>query len=103
MASFVMRLNTQEWPLVVAGLLCSIIAGFEGPASAILYGYAVTALSKSSDVANGGDSNGVRSGTAFWAWMFFLLAVIMTLVFVIQGSVSPRARNGWFVAHEGPR
>jgi len=82
MAKFIMGLNAKEWHYILLGLFCSVIAGFEEPASAILFGKAVVAISRPLDL-----SNRIRSDAGFWAWMFFLLAVVMILVFSIQGSV----------------
>lgn len=82
MAKFVMSLNSKEWHFILIGLLASIIAGLEEPASAVLFGYAVVAISKPLD-----QHNDIRSAASFWAWMFFLLAMIMILVFTIQGTV----------------
>ena len=82
MAKFVMILNAQEWKLILVGLGCSIIAGFEEPASAILFGKAIVAISRPSTLASQ-----IRSETEFYAWMFFVLALVMMSVFGIQGSV----------------
>jgi ATP-binding cassette subfamily B (MDR/TAP) protein 1 len=82
MAKFVMGLNAQEWRFILIGLVCSIIAGFEEPASAILFGKAIVAISKPTTLASQ-----IRSDAGFYAWMFFLLALVMMLVFGIQGSV----------------
>lgn len=83
MARFVLGLNKQEWHWILIGLVSSIIAGLEEPASAVLFGKAVVALSRDSQ-----EPSGTRSSTtSFWAWMFFLLAMVMMLVFIVQGSV----------------
>lgn len=83
MAELVMRLNAKEWHYVLLGIFCSVIAGFEEPASAILFGKAVVAISRPLDL-----SDQIRSDAGFWAWVFFfLLAMVMMLVFSIQGSV----------------
>ena len=82
MIKFVMRLNAQEWHLILLGLFCSIIAGLEEPAFAVLFGKAVVAISKPVDLASQ-----IRSETGFYAWMFFALSIIMILVFSVQGSV----------------
>jgi len=82
MTKFVIRLNAKEWQFILLGLFCSVIAGFEEPASAILFGKAVVAISKPLVL-----SSQIRSDASFWAWMFFLLAMVMIVVFTIQGSV----------------
>jgi ATP-binding cassette subfamily B (MDR/TAP) protein 1 len=82
MIRFVLGLNAKERHLILMGLLCSIIAGFEEPLSAILFGKAIVAISKPISLASE-----IRSESNFYALMFFLLAVVMILVFCIQGSV----------------
>ncbi|KAI1481935.1 P-loop containing nucleoside triphosphate hydrolase protein [Daldinia eschscholtzii] len=71
MARFVLQLNKEEWAYILVGLFCSVIAGFEEPASAILFGYAVVTISKPSNLYNQ-----IEPG-----------AVVMIIVFSIQGSV----------------
>ncbi|KAK6957559.1 hypothetical protein Daesc_000346 [Daldinia eschscholtzii] len=82
MVRFVLQLNKEEWAYILIGLLCSVIAGFEEPASAILFGYAVVTISKPSNFYDQ-----IEPGAGFWSWMFFLLAVVMIIVFSVQGSV----------------
>lgn len=82
MARFVLQLNREEWAYIFVGLLCSIIAGFEEPSSAILFGYAVVSITKPADLYGQ-----AKLGVSFWSWMFFLLAAVMIIVFSIQGSI----------------
>lgn len=82
MASFVMSLNAKEWHLIILGLFASILAGFEEPVMAILFGKAVVAMSKPIDLPND-----IRSDSGFWAWMFLMLAMTMILVFTLQGWI----------------
>ncbi|KAJ5496532.1 Multidrug resistance protein sirA [Penicillium fimorum] len=82
MARFVLSLNAHEWKWTLLGLISSIIAGLEEPASAVLFGKAVVALAQPLD-----KPNSIRSDAGFWAWMFFLLAMVMMIVFSVQGSV----------------
>lgn len=81
-AKFVMSLNVKEYHLIFLGLFCSVIAGMEEPASAILFGKAVVAVSTPHSL-----TGHIRSDVGFWAWMFFLLAMVMMLAFGIQGYV----------------
>jgi ATP-binding cassette subfamily B (MDR/TAP) protein 1 len=82
MVKFVLGLNAKERHLILMGLLCSIIAGFEEPLSAILFGKAIVAVSKPLSL-----SGEILSESSFYSWMFFLLALVMILVFCIQSSV----------------
>ncbi|KAJ6780300.1 hypothetical protein PWT90_11007 [Aphanocladium album] len=80
MAKFVLQLNKEEWHYILIGLFCSIIAGLEEPASAILFGHAIVEASTATH-------DQAKSAAGFWSWMFFLLAAIMMIVFSIQSSV----------------
>ncbi|KAK2590983.1 hypothetical protein QQS21_011342 [Conoideocrella luteorostrata] len=80
---FVFQLNKKEWHYIFISLPCSIIASFEEPASAILFGQAVAAASSKSVEPY----DQVKSVTSFYSWMFFLLAAVMIIVFSIQSSV----------------
>ncbi|KAJ5312435.1 Multidrug resistance protein sirA [Penicillium antarcticum] len=82
MTRFVLSLNAKQWKWILIGLISSVIAGLEEPASAVLFGKAVVAIAQPLD-----RQNTIRSDAGFWAWMFFLLAVVMMIVFSIQGSV----------------
>ncbi|OAQ99485.1 hypothetical protein LLEC1_02331 [Akanthomyces lecanii] len=77
---FVLRLNKEEWYYILIGLFCSVIAGFEEPASAILFGHAVVEAADSIH-------DQAKPTASFWSWMFFLLAIVMMVVFSIQSSV----------------
>jgi ATP-binding cassette subfamily B (MDR/TAP) protein 1 len=75
-------LNKEEWLLVAVGLACSIIAGVEEPASAILFGESIEAISTNLD-----HPHTVQSRGGFFAIFFFVLAVTMLLVFGAQGII----------------
>lgn len=79
---FFLSLNAAEWHFVALGVFFSQVAAFEEPASAILFGKAIVAISKPST-----DRIQMLTEAAFWSWMLFALAVVTTLVFAIQGSV----------------
>lgn len=83
---FVLGLNAAEWHLVSLGVLFSVIAALEEPASAILFGKAIVAISKPAGSTTD-DNTPMLTEAAFWSWMFFALAVVMMLAFAIQGSV----------------
>ncbi|MCJ1401721.1 GTPase-activating protein [Xylographa trunciseda] len=79
---FVASLNKQELPIILIGLICSIIAGFEEPAAAILFGESVVAISLPQS-----QGNHIESRAGFWSWMFLTLALVQCLVFCVQGVV----------------
>ena len=61
------------------GTICSIIAGFEEPGSAILFAKSIVAMSSNID-----QPETIRSETGFYSWMFCLLA--MTMLLAIGGE-----------------
>ncbi|KAI0377145.1 P-loop containing nucleoside triphosphate hydrolase protein [Hypomontagnella monticulosa] len=81
MLRFILRLNKEEKVYIFVGMLCSVIAGFEEPASAILFGYAIVTITTPAGVYGQEDL-----GVGFWSWMFFLLAAVMIITFSIQGT-----------------
>ncbi|EFR01302.1 multidrug resistance protein 2 [Nannizzia gypsea CBS 118893] len=80
MISFIFRLNEGESHWLIMGLICCIIVGFEEPASAFLFGKAITSISQPLDHADE-----ILSDAAFYAWMFFALAIVMLIGFAVQG------------------
>ena len=82
LASFAAKLNGPEWHLVLIGLFASIIAGLEEPSSAILFGKALVSISQPLELASN-----IRSDAGFYSWMFFLLALVMLIVYCLQGAI----------------
>ncbi|PHH68591.1 hypothetical protein CDD82_421 [Ophiocordyceps australis] len=80
MILFIFKLNKGERHWLLLGLICCIIAGGEEPASAILFGKAITAISRPLD-----EANRIRSDAAFYSWMFFALALVMLVSCAVQG------------------
>ncbi|EGE04601.1 P-glycoprotein [Trichophyton equinum CBS 127.97] len=80
MILFIFRLNEGESHWLIIGLICCIVVGFEEPASAVLFGKAITSISQPLDHADN-----ILSNASFYAWMFFALAVVMLVGFAVQG------------------
>ncbi|KAJ5168928.1 leptomycin B resistance protein pmd1 [Penicillium canariense] len=80
LARFVASLNLKELPIISLGLVCSIIAGFEEPISAILFGKAITAIALPPS-----EGSLLRRRAGLWSLMFLVLALVECLVFIIQG------------------
>jgi ATP-binding cassette, subfamily B (MDR/TAP), member 1 len=80
MISFIFKLNQGELHWVLIGLICCIIAGGEEPASAVLFGEAISAIAQPPDQAER-----IRSEAGFYSWMFFTLALVMLISFAVQG------------------
>ena len=76
------RLNRPEAWWAMTGLICCIVAGFEEPGAAILFGKAVEAISRATS-----DSSKMLSETGFYSLMFLLLAIAMLVVFVAEGII----------------
>ncbi|PHH65676.1 hypothetical protein CDD81_1762 [Ophiocordyceps australis] len=80
MILFIFKLNKGERHWLLIGLVCCIIAGGEEPVSAVLFGKAITAISRPLDQANR-----IRADAGFYSWMFFALALVMLFSCAIQG------------------
>lgn len=81
MTKFVTSLNLKELHIILLGLTASILAGFEEPTSAILFGKAVVSISGPLP----SEAKNVRSNAGFWSLMFLTLALVQCTVFIIQG------------------
>ncbi|KAL7940157.1 multidrug resistance protein [Trichoderma barbatum] len=81
MIVFIFKLNKGEWHWLIIGLISCVIAGGEEPASAVLFGKAISAISQSS----GNSADTIRSQAGFYSWMFFLLAFVMLIACAAQG------------------
>ncbi|KOS23057.1 Leptomycin B resistance protein pmd1 [Escovopsis weberi] len=82
LVKFGWRLNNPEMVWIIIGLVCSIVAGFEEPGSAILFSKAIVAISQPLSMVDE-----IRSETAFYSWMFFLLGMVMLLVLGVEGVI----------------
>lgn len=81
MAKFVTSLNMKELHIIILGLVASILAGFEEPVSAILFGKAIVAISHPLP----SEGNLIRKQAGFWSLMFLTVALVQCLVFIVQG------------------
>ncbi|OKL64606.1 hypothetical protein UA08_00562 [Talaromyces atroroseus] len=80
MISFIFNLNKGELHWLLIGLICCIIAGGEEPASAVLFGEAISALAQPVD-----QTERILSQAAFYSWMFLTLALVMLISCAAQG------------------
>lgn len=74
--------NKQEWLYMTIGIICSIITGGGNPTQAVFFAKAVTALSLPE-----GQYGELRSQANFWSWMYFMLAMVQFIAFLLQGYV----------------
>ncbi|KAK4994300.1 hypothetical protein LTR66_005649, partial [Elasticomyces elasticus] len=72
--------NKTEWSYMIIGLVFSIICGGGNPTQAVFFAKSITALSL--PPSRYGE---LRSQANFWAWMYFMLAIVQVLAFIIQG------------------
>ncbi|PHH65680.1 hypothetical protein CDD81_1766 [Ophiocordyceps australis] len=75
-------LNRPELKWVVVGLISSLIAGFEEPTSAILFGKSFVSISQPPFAMEK-----IRSETGFYSLLFFALAVVMFILLGAQGLI----------------
>ena len=79
-AQFVWSMCRAEWIYIAVGALASIIASLEEPIAALLFAYAVVALSSLED--SQGTVNGPSIGLI--SWIFLALGLVQFLMFCIQ-------------------
>lgn len=82
LVKFIASFNRDEKLLNTFGLICCFLVGAEEPANAILFAKSTIALALPS-----GQYTQLLSQVAFWAWMYFLLAIVQWLAFSTQGAV----------------
>ncbi|KAL1296520.1 hypothetical protein AAFC00_000029 [Neodothiora populina] len=73
--------NKPDWIYMCIGLLFSILAGGGNPTSAVFFAKSVTALSLPPS-----QYGELRHQANFWAWMYFMLAIVQLLSFLIHGA-----------------
>lgn len=72
--------NKKEWQYMLIGLFSSIINGAGNPTQSVFFAKAITALAlPSSEYAL------LRSQANFWSWMYFMLAIVQVIFFLLQG------------------
>lgn len=95
----VISFNIPDWPYGLAGILCALVTGGAIPVQSVLFAKSVASLALPQD-------NYARSQISFWSWMFFLLAFVQLLAYLVQAYVVAwcseklvrRARNACFRA-----
>lgn len=80
MIMFIFKLNQGEKHWLLMGLICCIVAGGEEPVSAVLFGKAISAISRSQDQADS-----IRSDATSYSLMFLTLAMVMLISCFAQG------------------
>lgn len=77
---FVASLNKAELPIMVTGLIFSIIGGGENPTHAVFFAKAITALAVNSDAYGT-----VQKAVNFWSEMYLMLRLVVFLSFAVFG------------------
>nr|POE78492.1 leptomycin b resistance protein pmd1 [Quercus suber] len=72
--------NRTEWQYMLIALLSSVITGAGQPVQSVFFAKSITALSL--PPARYGE---LRSEANFWAWMYFMLAIVQLIASLIQG------------------
>ncbi|KAK1052478.1 GTPase-activating protein [Friedmanniomyces endolithicus] len=72
--------NRQEWHWMLIGLFSSIINGAGNPVQAVFFAKSITALSLPPS-----EYGTLRSQTNFWSWMYFMLALVQLVFYLLQG------------------
>lgn len=73
--------NKKEWMYMMVGLTFSIIAGGGNPTSAVFFAKSITALALPAN-----EHAELRTQANFWSWMYFMLALVQLLSFLVHGT-----------------
>lgn len=73
--------NKKEWLYMLIGLTFSVVAGGGNPTSAVFFAKSITALSVTPD-----HYDELKTQASFWSWMYFMLALVQLLSFLIHGT-----------------
>ncbi|RAH46196.1 ABC transporter ATP-binding protein [Aspergillus brunneoviolaceus CBS 621.78] len=77
----ILRLNRREWPWMVVGLGGVLVTGGANPTSSVFLAKSVANLALPLS-----QSHTIRQEINFWSWMYFMLAILVWLGFVVQGT-----------------
>lgn len=73
--------NKEEWHFMAIGLLSSIVNGAGNPVQAVFFAKSISALALPVPEF----AQELRSQVNFWSWMYFMLAIVQVIFFLIQG------------------
>ncbi|KAF1346480.1 multidrug resistance protein 1, 2, 3 [Delphinella strobiligena] len=73
--------NKSDMLYMLIGLIFCVIAGGGNPTSAVFFAKSITALSLPES-----EYGELRHQANFWSWMFFMLAIVQLLSYVIHGT-----------------
>jgi ATP-binding cassette, subfamily B (MDR/TAP), member 1 len=76
------RFNKKEWPIMLVGLVFSIICGGGNPTQAVFFAKEIITLSPNITALN---RDTILSSSSFWCLMYLMLAFVQFLAFCIQG------------------
>ncbi|KAI7472082.1 multidrug resistance protein [Hortaea werneckii] len=72
--------NKQEMGLMILGLFAAVINGAGQPVQAVFFAKSITALTLPRQ-----EYDRLRSEANFWSWMYFMLAMVQLVFFLVQG------------------
>ena len=72
--------NKQEFLYMLIGLFSSVINGAGNPVQAVFFAKSITALALPRE-----QYDKLRSQADFWSWMYFMLAMVQVVFFLVQG------------------
>ncbi|KAH7409668.1 P-loop containing nucleoside triphosphate hydrolase protein [Cadophora sp. MPI-SDFR-AT-0126] len=80
LAKTVLAFNRKEWPIMLAGLFFSILAGGTYPTQSLFFAKSISSLALPPS-----QFGQLRDDVNFWSWMYFMLAIAAFLSFLFQG------------------
>ncbi|KAL1607636.1 hypothetical protein SLS60_002570 [Paraconiothyrium brasiliense] len=69
--------NIPDWPYGLAGIVCAFATGGAIPAQSVLFAKSIASLALPQD-------DKAKSQVTFWSWMFFLLAIVQLVAYLVQ-------------------
>ncbi|KAF2719584.1 ABC multidrug transporter Mdr1 [Polychaeton citri CBS 116435] len=74
--------NKKEWLVTLIGLIFVTICGGGNPTQAVFFAKSISALALPPS-----QYDKLRNEASFWSWMFFMLALVQLIAYLIQGSI----------------
>ena len=80
LAKSILAFNRKEWPIMLVGLLFSVLAGGTYPTQSLFFAKSISSLALAPS-----QFSQLRDEVNFWSWMYFMLAIAAFISFLLQG------------------
>ncbi|KAK4099058.1 P-loop containing nucleoside triphosphate hydrolase protein [Parathielavia hyrcaniae] len=82
------KFNKQEWPLMMVGLVFSVISGGGNPTQAVFFAKLISVLSVP---VNEQTIPTIQSEASFWCLMYLMLGLVMFIAYISSGVIFAKA------------